>query len=332
VQNVFMHPEFGKQAADDAAYVIRLSRAYGIILILATQRPTSESLPPTISGNVTTRFCLRVPGQVENDIILGTSAYKAGYRSTNFRAKTDAGLGWLKGDDDPQVVKTYYIDLPATGKIAARAKAMREQAGVLSGYALGEQDDAEHRSFAADVLSVFGSDANLWCSTIATRLRERIPEVYAAITQEAVSSQLRDLKVEVKNVREAGADPRKGCERRAVEEAAGAPALLQRAPEPAGPAVTRDPPPLVTADDDEDLLPLAAEIVVGTQFGSVSMLQRKLRVGFSAAGTLMDRLESLGIVGPADGSNARDVLIAAEDLPGLLATLQGGAQGPPEGA
>jgi len=218
-QIVFMHPEYGKQAADDAAHVIRLARAYGIILILATQRPTSESLPPAISGNVAVRFCLKVPGHVENDVILGTSAHKNGYRATVFRAKTDAGLGWLKGDDDPQIVRTSYLDLLATGRIAARAKVMRQQAGVLSGYALGEDDETSPRRFAVDVLSVFGADDKLWCSTIAERLAARLPDGYADITQEAVSSQLRNLGVEIKDVREAGQPNRKGCERAAVERA-----------------------------------------------------------------------------------------------------------------
>jgi S-DNA-T family DNA segregation ATPase FtsK/SpoIIIE len=219
VQNVFMHPEYGKEAAENAAYVIRLARAYGIILILSTQRPASDSLPTPISGNVTARFCLRVPGQVENDIILGTSAYKAGYKATVFRARTDAGMGWLKGDGDPQVIRTYYLDLIAAGRIAARARVMREQAGVLSGYALGEEDDAGRRRFAADVLAVFGSDRNLWCETVAERLSDRMPGVYADITSEAVSSQLRAAGITVKQVREAGRSVRAGCERAAVETA-----------------------------------------------------------------------------------------------------------------
>jgi S-DNA-T family DNA segregation ATPase FtsK/SpoIIIE len=222
VQNVFMHPEHGKQAQDDAAYVIRLARAYGIILILATQRPSSEALPTAVGGNVTVRYCMRVPGQVENDIILGTSAYKNGYKATVFRAKTDAGLGWLRGDGDPQIMRTYYLNEITANRIAARARVMRQNRGVLSGYALGEDDGTEARSFAADVLSVFGTERNLWCSTIADRLRERIPEAYADITQEAVSSQLRAVGVDVKNVREAGDAVRKGCERRSVEDAAAA--------------------------------------------------------------------------------------------------------------
>jgi len=216
-QNVFMHPQHGSQAAEDAAYVIRLGRAYGIVLVLATQRPDAASLPTSVSGNVSARFCLKVPGQLENDIVLGTSSYKNGYKATAFRTKTDAGLGWLKADGEPQIVRTYYLDLPATERAAARARAIRETAGVLSGHALGLDGTEAPRSFTADVLSVFGADARLWTDTIAARLAGSVPGTYAAITPAAVASQLRAAGVPVKNVREAGGAPRKGCERTAVE-------------------------------------------------------------------------------------------------------------------
>jgi S-DNA-T family DNA segregation ATPase FtsK/SpoIIIE len=217
-QNMFMHPEHGAQAADDLAYVMRLGRALGIIVILATQRPDKDSLPTAIRGIVTCRFCLKVPDYDSNDMILGTGAYKAGYNAAIFRAKTDAGLGWLKGDGDPQVCRTYYLDLPAAERIAARARAMRERAGVLTGYAAGLEDGATPRDVLADLLSVFATDSGMQWATAAERLAERFPDRWADATAEGVSAQCRAVGVRSVDVRADG-QVLKGCRRVAAEKA-----------------------------------------------------------------------------------------------------------------
>ena len=190
-QNLFAHPEHGKAAGLDAEFIIKIGPAFGVILIIATQRPDKASLPTGVSGNVSTRFCLKVMGQVENDMILGTSAYKNGIRATTFRPEIDAGLGYLLGAGPaPQVVRTFYLDMHAAERIAVRARALREAAGTLTGHALEGADEGP-RDVLTDVLAVLGSDAGLQWGDLAARLASRFPARWDGASGDAISAECR---------------------------------------------------------------------------------------------------------------------------------------------
>jgi S-DNA-T family DNA segregation ATPase FtsK/SpoIIIE len=191
-QNLFAHEEYGAKAGEDAEFIIKLGRALGVILILATQRPDKRSLPTGVSANVTIRFCLRVGGQTENDMILGTSAYQNGIRATLFVPGPpdkggDAGTGYLLGATTmPKVVKSAYLDTPTTQRIADRAHALRKGAGMLSGHALGERPEQAAPSFdlLADILAVLPpAEAKVWNEVVVDRLGELRPDAYGAWTE-----------------------------------------------------------------------------------------------------------------------------------------------------
>jgi S-DNA-T family DNA segregation ATPase FtsK/SpoIIIE len=220
-QNLFAHPQHGKAAGADAEFVIKLGPAFGVVLIIATQRPDKASLPTGVSGNVSARFCLKVMGQVENDMILGTSAYKNGIRSTTFRPEIDAGIGYLLGAGPaPLVVRTFYLDMAATERAATRARALRQAAGTITGHA-AEVDGQAPRDVLADLLAVFASDAGLQWADAASRLTARFPQRWGDAAADAVSAECRALGVPSVNVRGSGGQA-KGCRRADVEAVAGA--------------------------------------------------------------------------------------------------------------
>lgn len=219
-QNLFGHDRYGKQAAEDAVFIIKIGRALGVVLILATQRPDKDSLPTGVSGNVSTRFCLKVAGQIENDLILGTSAYRNGARATTFRPKVDAGLGYLKGEENTaRVVRTYYLNGPDTERVARRARALREAAGTLSGVAIGEDAGTERRDVLAEVIEAFAGDSGLQWAELAARLEHRFPERWQDSGADAVSAELRARGVRSVNVKADGQVAR-GCRLADVERAA----------------------------------------------------------------------------------------------------------------
>jgi S-DNA-T family DNA segregation ATPase FtsK/SpoIIIE len=220
-QNLFAHPEHGKAAGLDAEFIIKIGPAFGVVLIIATQRPDKASLPTGVSGNVSTRFCLKVMGQVENDMILGTSACKNGLRATTFRPEIDAGLGYLLGAGPaPQVVRTFYLDMHTAERIATRARALREAAGTLTGFAAEDAGEGP-RDVLTDVLAVFSEDAGLQWGDVAARLASRFPARWEGVTADGISAECRARDVRSVDVK-SGGKALKGCRRADVETLAGA--------------------------------------------------------------------------------------------------------------
>ena len=227
-QELFSHPEYGGEAAELCTAIIKRGPALGIILILATQRPDRASLPTGVSANAGIRFCLRVMGQVENDLILGTSMYRNGIRATMFGPR-DRGIGYLVGAaDDPQIVRTYYIDAPTAERIAQRAWALREQAGTLPARGEGDTPARPRVDVLADVLTVVpATERRVWNEVVAARLRELRPDAYGHLAAaEDVTRLLRPWRDEIPVKDVWGTDPetgrkttRRGIDRADVERA-----------------------------------------------------------------------------------------------------------------
>ncbi|WP_028680675.1 cell division protein FtsK [Salinispora arenicola] len=221
VQELFSHPEFGKEAGELAEKIIKLGRALGVILVVATQRPDAKSLPTGVSANAGTRFCLRVMGQIENDMILGTSAYKNGIRATMF-AKKDKGVGYLVGAaDDAQIVRTFYVDGPTAEKITDLARTLREAAGTLTGHATGQSTPtpaARRDTLLDDILTVVpATEGKVWAETLTGRLAELNADAYGDLTRDQLTAALKPYGIATGQVW--GTDPTtgKGANRRGIE-------------------------------------------------------------------------------------------------------------------
>ncbi|MFF6991661.1 cell division protein FtsK [Streptomyces sp. NPDC010273] len=203
-QVLFEHPEHGKEFEEIATDLVKRGPATGIVMLLATQRPDAKSLPTGISANASARWCLKVMGQTENDMVLGTSAYKRGVRATMF-AWGDKGIHYFVGEGaDARIVSSVYVDAPGADTIAERARGIREKAGLLSGFALGEAPEAvtgPAYDLLADVVAVVPeAEERVWNERIAARLADLRPDVYGGWKGENVTSALKPHGIRTRDV------------------------------------------------------------------------------------------------------------------------------------
>ena len=180
---LFEHEEYGKEAAEIAGRLIRKARAYGIILVLTTQRPDARSLPTVVSGNVSTRFCLAVVGQQANDMVLGTSMYRNGIRATMFDPRKEAGTGWLsRSAHDNRIVRAAFLTQDEAMAVGRRALAMRRAAGTLTGQAAGEQVTPVDTTTIVDHLRAVWPDGadRVHSHRLVEALADYRPDLYGA--------------------------------------------------------------------------------------------------------------------------------------------------------
>ncbi len=198
----FEHAVYGAEFKEIGADLVKRGPAVGMISIFATQRPDDGSLPAKIRDNAVLRFCLKVTDAKANNMVLGSGAYGSGIQATMF-TRSDRGIGYLVGEaDDPVILRTYKVDQVAAERIAARARALREQAGTLAGHALGEES-ADSTAAAAttallrDILTVVPQEeAKVASDPLAAQLAEVWPDRYGELTKDQLNASLRALGID----------------------------------------------------------------------------------------------------------------------------------------
>ncbi|MFC8829374.1 cell division protein FtsK [Streptomyces sp. NPDC057137] len=221
-QKWFEHPKHGAEFEEICTDMVKRGPALGFVLLLATQRPDAKALPTGISANASARWCLKVMGQLENDMVLGTSSYRRGIRATMF-AWGDKGIHYFVGEGaDARIVSASNIDGVAAERIALRARALREAAGTLSGHALGEAFEAAESpayDLLADLLAVMPAEKpKVWGESLAALLAELRPDVYGQWSSEQLTSALKPYGIRTAQVWGVTEDG-KGANRRGIQRA-----------------------------------------------------------------------------------------------------------------
>ena len=149
-----------------------------------------QSLPTGVSGNVSDRFCLKVIGQVENDMILGTSRTRTGSGRPRLRPEIDAGIGYYVGGHaaagGPHVLPRHAGD--RAGRHPGPRSCARPRARSPASRS-GWTRPRPRRDVLADLAAVFGADAGLQWGDAAARLAQRFPDRWAGVSAEAVSAE-----------------------------------------------------------------------------------------------------------------------------------------------
>ncbi|MEV5718167.1 FtsK/SpoIIIE domain-containing protein [Amycolatopsis mediterranei] len=192
---LFQHPKYGKKAAELAVRLIKRGRKYGIVLLLATQSPTKDSIPREVTRNVSCGVAFSVADQVANDGLLGSGKYAAGIRATELRINTDRGTCVAVGitDETFELVRTFYVPFEDGADdvtpVIARAVALIEEMGRAVESSARPQLEAAPVAVdhLADVAAVLDGERRVRTQVVLTRLARHDPGEYGEWT-------FRDLK------------------------------------------------------------------------------------------------------------------------------------------
>ncbi|GAA1021478.1 cell division protein FtsK [Acrocarpospora pleiomorpha] len=195
--------EKNKEVAALLSFIMAVGPSSGVIIISSSQKPSGvgagdvQRLFSRYRDNHAVRFALKCGNRNVSEAVLGGDAYSEGFDASSLPVgKQYRGVGYLYGaSDETPCVRTYLADAEDAEKILTTARALRERAGTLTGYAAGQNVVREVRDVLADVLTVFQGETGLSWTLLAARLADRIPEHYADLTPDAISAQLRGLGV-----------------------------------------------------------------------------------------------------------------------------------------
>jgi S-DNA-T family DNA segregation ATPase FtsK/SpoIIIE len=181
---LFQHPRFGKRAADMAVRLIKRGRKYGIVLLLATQSPTKDSIPREITRNVACGVAFSVADQVANDGLLGAGKYRAGIRATDLRMHTDRGTCVAVGVTDAtfELVRTFYMPfedgIDDVSPVIARVMTLLTEEGREVSAAERAEIEAAPVDHLADIATVLRGEPRVRTQLVLARLIEHDPAEY----------------------------------------------------------------------------------------------------------------------------------------------------------
>lgn len=185
---LFQHPKFGKRAAELAVRLIKRGRKYGIVLLLATQSPTKDSIPREVTRNVSCGVAFSVADQIANDGLLGSGKYRAGIRATDLRMKTDRGTCVAVGVTDAnfELVRTFYVpfedEVDMVTPVVMRAVALVQETGRIIEDTARPEIEATPVDHLADVDTAMRGEHRVPTRVVLARLAEHNPSEYEGWT------------------------------------------------------------------------------------------------------------------------------------------------------